>query len=85
MLSVEQYIAKMKKKDNLDEFNFKNHAENMSTVLKYVMDYFNQYLNPEEYDYENIKTEQSALKITQEIEGLFPESQGFVIEYYKKT
>ncbi|MCK8487512.1 hypothetical protein ACQKI4_18330 [Paenibacillus glucanolyticus] len=85
MLSVEQYITKMKKKDNLDEFNFKNHAENMSTVLKYVMDYFNHYLNPEEYDYENIKTEQSALKITQEIEGLFPESKGFVIEYYKKT
>lgn len=85
MLTVEQYIIKMKKKDHLDEFNFKNHAENMSTVLKYVMDYFNHYLNPEEYDYENIKTEQSALKIIQEIEGFFPESKDFVIEYYKKT
>ncbi|TXK80663.1 hypothetical protein [Paenibacillus sp. N3.4] len=85
MLTVEQYIIKMKKKDNLDEFNFKNHAENMSAVLKYVMDYFNHYLNPEEYDYENIKTEQSALKISQEIEGFFPESKDFVIEYYKKT
>ncbi|MGE7054379.1 hypothetical protein ACQKLN_22220 [Paenibacillus glucanolyticus] len=75
----------MKKKDNLDEFNFKNHSENMSAVLKYVMDYFNHYLNPEEYDYENIKTEQSALKIFQEIEGFFPESKDFVIQYYKKT
>lgn len=75
----------MKKKDKLDEFDFKNHAENMSTVLKYVMDYFNHYLNPEEYDYENIKTEQSALKIAQEIEGSFPRSKDFIIEYYKKT
>ncbi len=85
MLTVEQYITKMKKKDKLDEFDFKNHAENMTTVLKYVMDYFNHYLNPEEYDYENIKTEQSALKIAQEIEGSFPKSKDFIIEYYKET
>ncbi|MFS8215212.1 hypothetical protein ACLMCB_22805 [Paenibacillus sp. S29] len=65
----------MKKKDKLDEFDFKSHAENMSAVLKYVMDYLNHYLNPEEYDYENIKTEQSALKIAQEIGGAFPESE----------
>lgn len=85
MLTVEQYIIKMKKKDKLDEFDFRNHAENMSTVLKYVMDYFNLYLNPEEYDYENIKTEQSVLKISKEIEGSFPESMDFIIEYYKKA
>jgi hypothetical protein len=85
MITVEQYITKMKKKDKLDEFDFKNHAENMSTVLKYVMDYFNDYLNPEEYDYENIKTEQSVLKIAQEIEKAFPRSKDFIIEYYKKT
>ncbi|MGF7050744.1 hypothetical protein J2T13_005294 [Paenibacillus sp. DS2015] len=85
MLTIEQYITKMKKKDKLDEFDFKNHAENMSTVLKYVMEYFNNYLNPEEYDYENIKTEQSALKITQEIESSFLKSKDFIIEYYRKT
>lgn len=85
MLTIEQYITKMKKEDKLDEFNFKNHAENMSTVLKYVMDYFNHYLNPEEYDYEKIKTEQSALKVAQEIEGSFPKSTDFIIEYYKRT
>ena len=29
MLTVEQYISQMKKKDKLDEFNFQNHAENV--------------------------------------------------------
>lgn len=85
MLTVEQYIIKMKKKDKLDEFNFKNHAENMTTVLKYVMDYFNDYLNPEEYDYEKIKTEQSVLKIIQEVETVLPKSKDFIIQYYKRT
>lgn len=47
MLTVEQYISQMKKKDKLAEFDFQNHAENMTTVIKYVMDYFNNYLNPE--------------------------------------
>lgn len=63
MLTIEQYISQMKKKDKLDEFNFQNHAENMTAVIKYVMDYFNNYLNPEAYDYENIKVEQTLLKM----------------------
>ena len=33
MLTIEQYISQMKKKDKLDEFNFINHAENMTTVI----------------------------------------------------
>lgn len=85
MLTIEQYITKMKKKDNLDEFNFKNHAENMSTTIKYVMEYFTNYLDPEAYDYEKIKIEQIALKIEQEIGDVFPGSKDFIIEYYKKT
>ena len=32
MLTIEQYISKMKKKDKLDEFNFQNHAENMAAA-----------------------------------------------------
>jgi len=84
MLTIEQYISQMKKKDKLDEFNFKNHAENMATVIRYVMEYFNNYLNPEAYDYENIKLEQTAVKIEQEIADDYPESKAFIIEYYKK-
>jgi hypothetical protein len=84
MLTVEQYISQMKKKDKLDEFNFQNHAENMTTVIKYVMDYFNNYLNPEAYDYENIKVEQTILKIEQEIGASYPKSKDFIFRYYKE-
>lgn len=83
MLTVEQYIAQMKKKEKIDEFNFSNHAENMTTIIKFVMDYFNDYLNPETYDYERIKTEQTVVKIETEIENNFPKSKDFIIDYYK--
>lgn len=85
MFTVEQYISQMKKKDKLDEFNFRNHAENMAAIIKYVMEYFNSYLDPEAYDYEKIKTVQAALKIEQEIQADFPKSKDFITEYYKKN
>lgn len=84
MLTIEQYIAQMKKKDKLDEFDFRNHVENMSAIMKYVMEYFNKYLNPEEYDYETVKLEQTTAKIEREIADTFPKSKAFIIEYYKK-
>ncbi len=84
MLTVEQYISQMKKKEKLDEFDFKNHAENMAAVMKCVVEYFNTYLNPEEYDYEAIKLEQSAAKVEKEIADTLPLSKDFIIEYYKK-
>ncbi len=83
MLTVEQYIAQMKKKDKLDEFNFQEHSDNISQVIRYVMEYFNDYLNPEDYDYEKIKTEQAIVKIDKEIGDAFPKSKSFIIDYYR--
>jgi hypothetical protein len=85
MLTVEEYILQMKKKDKLDEFNFRNHAENMTKVISYVMEYFNNYLDPEAYDYENIKTEQTIIKIKQDTEKDYPKSIGFIIDYYRNN
>lgn len=84
MLTIEQYISQMKKKEKVDEFDFKNHADNMAAVMKCVVEYFNTYLNPEEYDYEAIKLAQSAIKIEKEISDTLPQSKDFIIEYYKK-
>lgn len=85
MLTIEEYIACMKKKNKLDEFDFKNHTENMTAIINYVMDYFNNYLDPEAYDYEKIKTEQVMLKISQEIDENLLKSKNFIIQYYKES
>ena len=63
MFKVEEYIAKRKKEDKIDEFDFKKHSENMASIIKYVTDYFNNYLNLEDYDYEMAKTQQTVNKI----------------------
>ncbi len=83
MLRVEEYISQMKKKEKLDEFNLKNHAQNMASVISYVMEYFNNYLNPETYNYEEIKTQELIDKIVKEVETTFPKSKDFIVEYYK--
>ncbi len=40
MQTLEEYFAKRKKKDHMDEFDLNLHSENMSKAIQYVMDYF---------------------------------------------
>jgi hypothetical protein len=50
MLSIEEYIARRKKEDRLNEFNITARIENMKTVIDYVFEYFNNYLDITELD-----------------------------------
>lgn len=45
MFHVEDYIAKRKKEDSLDEFNKELKDENIKKCIDYVFEYFNIYLN----------------------------------------
>lgn len=82
MLTIEDYIASRKKKEKIDEFDFQNHSENMATVIQYVTDYFNQYLNLEEYSYEQVKTQQAVDKFKEGIIEKFPTMYEFIISYF---
>lgn len=82
MLKLEEYIVKRKKEDKIDEFDFKKHSENMANIIKYVTDYFNNYLNLEDYDYEKIKTQQTVDKFKNDIQKRYPETYDYIISYY---
>ncbi|MTK10930.1 MAG: hypothetical protein F8N39_02120, partial [Clostridiaceae bacterium] len=82
MLKLEEYITKRKKEDKIDEFDFKKHSENMASIIKYVTDYFNNYLNLEDYDYEKIKTQQTVDKFKNDIQKRYPETYDYIISYY---
>jgi hypothetical protein len=82
VLTIEDYIASKKKKEKLDEFDFQKHSENMAKVIQYVTDYFNQYLNLEDYSYEQVKTQQSVDKFKTEIKDKFPTTYEFIITYF---
>ena len=82
MLKLEEYISKRKKEDRIDEFDFKKHSENMASVIKYVTDYFNNYLNSEDYDYEQTKIQQTVEKFKKDIQKRYPETYDYIISYY---
>ncbi|MEW8994385.1 hypothetical protein [Clostridium sp.] len=82
MLSLIEYISKRKNEDKIDEFDFKKHSENMASVIKYVTDYFNNYLNLEDYDYEQMKIQETINKFKGKVMKTFPLTGDYVISYY---
>lgn len=56
MLSIEEYIARRKKEDRLDEYDLNQRADNLKYCVNYVLEYFNNYLNITEAE------EKTALK-----------------------
>jgi len=44
MLRLEEYIAKRKIEDHLNEFDVEQKVNNIKTSIDYVFEYFNQYL-----------------------------------------
>ncbi len=45
MISLEEYIARRKKEDRLNEFNVEQRVENMRICTNYVFEYFGSYLD----------------------------------------
>lgn len=79
---IEEYISKRKRKDKLNEFDFTQHSENMGKVIQYVSDYFNNYLSPEDYSYEQIKLQQNIEKSRKTLENRYPQTHDFIEKYY---
>ena len=45
MLKLEEYIAKRKKEDGINEFDKENIAENTKICVNYIFEFFNSYLD----------------------------------------
>lgn len=82
MLTIQEYIAKRKQEDKLDEFDIKKQSEIISTVIQYVMDYFNSYLDIAKYSAEQLKVQQAIDKFKGTIMERFPTKVEFIISYY---
>ena len=82
MMTIDEYIAKMKRAGKMDEFDYLKQSENMAAVIKYVMTYFNEYLTLETCDAEAIKMKHKMDKLDEEIESKYPKSKNFIINFY---
>src|SRR5690625_4962466 len=82
MLKIEEYISMRKRKEKINEFDFTKHSDNMGEIIKFVSEYFNDYLNPEDYNYELIKLQQTIEKSKKKLINQFPKTHDFIEKYY---
>lgn len=49
MFTIEEYISKRKKEDNLNEFNKDKRIDNIKSCIDYIFEYYNNYLEINKY------------------------------------
>jgi len=54
MLTIEEYIAKRKKEDKLNEFDIDKRIDNIKLCVDYIFEYFNNYLDISEAEKQTI-------------------------------
>lgn len=62
MLRVEEYIARRKREDKIDEFDTKAKLNNIRICVNYIFEYFDQYLNIDEMDQQTLLNKERVEK-----------------------
>lgn len=84
MLSIEEYIARRKKEDQLNEFSLANRMENMKTCVNYVFEYFNQYLDTTKLDEQTVLNNERLEKYRNSISHYDEEIQDWLVHIYNE-
>jgi hypothetical protein len=66
MQSIEDYFAKRKKEDNINEFDINHKIENLRICVNYVFEYFNNYVNITELEEQTILNDEKLCKYIKE-------------------
>lgn len=82
MLTLEAYIAKRKKEDQLNEFSLNDRMDNMRTCVNYVFEYFNQYLDTTKMDEKTILNEGRLEKYQNTISHYDQDLQEWLVGIY---
>lgn len=82
MLNLVEYIAKRKKEDNLNEFNYELQSENIRTCVNYVFEYFSDYLGNNPEDQKTILYSEKIEKYRQQLEPYEFETQEWLINIF---
>ena len=81
MLRLEEYIAKRKREDLLNEFNKDKKDEKLKISLNYIFEYFNNYLNISELE-ERILKDEKLEKYRRQLENYEHEIQEWLVNIY---
>ena len=84
MLSIEEYIARRKKEDKLNEFDIDARTQNMRICVDYVFEYFSNYLNITEAEEKTVLHDQKLDKYRKQLREYDPEVREWVVGIYNE-
>ena len=84
MLTLDEYILKRKKEDELDEFNLEEKKANMDQSKSYVRDYFYKYLNPDKVQMKQKKQKRKIERYRKSLRKYDKDVQNFFVDIYEK-
>lgn len=82
MLSIEEYIARRKKEDRLNEFDTDARTQNMKVCVDYVFEYFNNYLNITETEEKTVLHNEKLDKYRKQLRDYEPEIREWIVSIY---
>lgn len=85
MLTLEDFISKRKKDDQLDVFDLLKKDYNMQACVNYVFEYFNTYINLSEKQKAFLETNEKIQKYQKQIKDYSTETQEWLMKMYKLT
>lgn len=84
MLRFEEYVARRKKEDQLDEFDVDARTENMRVCVNYVFEYFNNYLSITEAENKTVLHNEIIEKYLKQLEEYDPEVRDWLVSIYSE-
>lgn len=84
MLSIEEYFARRKKEDRLDEFDLNARADNMRICVNYVFEYFNNYLNITEAEERTALRDEKIMEYDKKLRNYEPEIRDWLVRIYSE-
>lgn len=84
MLTLEEYIAKRKKEDGINEFDLDERNENMRVSVNYVFEFFNQYLDELEIESGTVLNNERLQKFRNQLHKYEPEIQDWLVNIYNE-
>jgi hypothetical protein len=82
MLSIEEYIARRKKEDRLNEFDIEARSQNLKICVDYVFEYFNNYLNTTEAEEKTVLHSEKLDKYRKQLQDYEPEVREWAVGIY---
>lgn len=79
---IEEYIAKRKREDKINEFDIEARLENMQICVNYIFEYFNQYFDINKMNEQTILQEERLLKFKNQLEMYDKDIQDWLVNIY---